>query len=170
MKLADNRKEYHRNYYAKRKEEIAERKKRLYHEDEQVRQQYLDRSKRNRLAKKQERDLLIKEGIIPKRKKRKHTDMYVDINGKQYRGYTVREFAAKINCSISTINKWCYDKVLPKTPFVSGNLKLYTESMIYVVTLALKLKIKRLNADGTSPFYDYIIENWRDLPGFVDKD
>lgn len=161
MEKSVDRSEYQRNYYQSRKEIRSEKRKLKYNEDPEYRAKAIERTKRYRDRKKQERQALIAAGVIPKRKKTEFVRQYIDIDGVKFTAFTIDELAEKVGRSSASIEKWYFSGLIPKTPFIGKRgERLFTDPMIRVVKSAVLLRGRVYVSDNS--FREYVVNGWRE--------
>jgi hypothetical protein len=143
-KSPDEQREYNKKYYEKNRDQLLEKKRKRYCEDEEYRKRInsraVDRQRNTR--------------ITVTRRKRSAKDpriFKVSIDGTlvELKMYTLRQLAVALGKSIKTLRAWEERGIFPKALYrdtcgVSGN-RLYPE---FQFTLILEAYAKALRADG----------------------
>lgn len=171
-KSPEERREYNKKYYAKHRDDLLEKKRKRYREDEEYRRKVnsraVDRHRRHRL--------------VVKRQKKKAEDpmmFQVSIDGSlvELKMYTLRQLSIALGKSMKTIRAWEDRGIMPKALYRSshgpnGN-RLYPE---FQFTLILEAYAMSLNVDGrkrverrisSTSFPERLREIWNKYPAGI---
>lgn len=162
MAEKQSRKEYQQTYYELNKDELSEKKKNRYKNDPEYRESIRKSTKKHRLKAREERERLIAEGKIHKRKPVENKPIYVFCNGEEKRAYRAKKLAENIGKSIHTLNFWSRSGIFPDTPYrTKRGDRLYTGAMIFVVRIAVRKRIDISYKDMS--FYNEIVDGWKEF-------
>jgi len=160
----DGTKWTYKEWYDRNRARIAERRKEKYHSDKKYRAKVLRQNREYRAGKAKERVSKPKPKVrIPK--KRKPVEMVVEIDGVSETVHLVHigTFARIVGRSVPTIHQWERVRLLPRTPFLLGGEnkqeRLYTESMIEVVKVALSTRGPTISSADRA-FRQEILDGW----------
>lgn len=157
-----DRRDYHKDYYREHRDEIAERKKSRYQEDEAYRQERIEAQRAYRERKRKELEKKLK-GKQPERKRGgPRKPKMVRVNGGEEEAFTFGVLAEKVGRSKVTLNYWSRNGIFPETPFrTERGERLYTMPMID--SLADTLSSYGRMSSGDTSFKDEVEEAWREL-------
>jgi len=157
-----DRRDYYKEYYRRNRDEIAEKKKSRYYDDEGYRQRRIAAQREYRERKRRELESKLK-GKKPERKKgQPRGPETVIVNGVEEEAFTTGVLAERVGRSKVTIGYWSRNGVFPATPFFNkrGD-RLYTRRMIEIVADVLS-RYGRMPSGDTS-FRDEVEDAWRDV-------
>ena len=146
-----DRSEYMRAYYLENKEKIVERKRNKCLNDPGYKEELKRRRSEYARRKRQERNQMIKDGIIEKPQRK---SWYVVVIKKvEFKAYTKKVLAKRIGRSSVGVTMWINDGFIPKTPLRIGpRIRVYTDDMIDVVKKVFK-KYGRMTVDQKHKIY-----------------
>lgn len=159
----EDRKSYNKDYYKQHKDEIAERRRRKYEEDEEYRKRRLEAAQKYREKKQRERERKAsrkgKEYVRRRGGPRKPVE--IEIGGEVELGYTISVLAKKSKRSLATIRSWRNKGIFPVTPFqTQRGDTLYTMPMIKILCSVLR-QYARMTSD--SVFREAVENRWADM-------
>jgi hypothetical protein len=125
---AKNRKQYWDNWYSEHKAEIAEKRSRMWHDDQGYRDRENARRRKQRRAKAEKR--------VPRAKAAPWVECMVDAGGRQEKAYTLGYVAQRLGCSEALLRLWRWRGQLPESPYRQGRVHLYTEDMVNAIVVA----------------------------------
>jgi len=148
-----NRSEYQRQYYQDHSETLSADRKRKYREDPAYRDAVLAQVRAYRKTKREERDRLRAEGVIPTPSRGgPRAPLNVVVNGVSTVAYSIGRVAVELGRSAETLKYWTRVGLLPQTPLRSeGGDRLYTEGMMIILRIALAKRSRVSMADRDLP-------------------
>lgn len=127
---------YFKDYYDRKKDELAKKRKDKYDNDPEYREKIRISSIALRTRKKAELSRLRELGLLPKKvhKKRSPRTYFMEINGIMTQVYSIEEVSKKTNRSKVVLRDWIKRGIIPRSPLTTKKgYSLYTESMIDVI-------------------------------------
>jgi len=126
MNSAADSPNYNEAYYRTHKDEIAERRRLKYQEDEEYRQRCIERAKER-----------YKKNRKKIRKANRKQSMVVFPSGEMEKALQMADLCDSIGKRPFTVRGWIRNGSIPESPLKRGRLRYYTKDMIRVVKRAL---------------------------------
>lgn len=123
---------YFEKYYRTHKDQISERRKQKYSEDEEYRQRCIERAKARYQDKRDEI-----------RKKSKKVPYVIWLDGRKEEAFQLSEFSVGIGKAPFTVRKWIRDGMIPDSPIKKNGIRYYTHRMIVTVKKALPKSFRK---------------------------
>jgi hypothetical protein len=153
MNSTDTQPSYNERYYGTHKDNIAERRKKKYEEDEGYRKACIDRAKeyyrQNREA-------------IRGRSRRVPTAIWP--RGREEEVYQISALCEALNRKPLTVRLWIREGKIPDTPLRRNRIRYYTEGMIEAVVEAIPDSFRK----DWKEVHAEVMGGWRKL-GIFDK-
>ena len=159
----EEEREGYKNYYDQNKDEISDRRKARYREDEAYRQERLEASRAYRQKKQTEREKkAARRGVeYVRRRGGPRKPVEVPFSGGVELGYTISTVQKKSRKPMATIRSWRTKGLFPVTPFqTKRGDSLYTMKMIESLCFVL-CSYDRMTAD--SSFRETVEDRWKEL-------
>jgi hypothetical protein len=161
---AQSRRQYQREYYLQRKEELSRDRKEKYRTDPEYREKAKEAARQYRESRRRQVAHLREIGKLPPvtRERGPRKAVQVEVDGEAVPAYTITTLASRLNRSVAVVNYWIRSGLLPKTPFRSARRdRLYTDGMILVVKMAVNKRGVVKGKDKS--FTEEIVNGWAEI-------
>jgi hypothetical protein len=125
---------YFHEYYRTHKEQLSEKRKQRYSEDEEYRRKCIERAKARYSEKREE---------IREKNRRSPFVVWADGRRKPEAALLLSDLAEQIDKAAFTIRWWIREGMIQDTPIRRGGVRIYTQRMIDVVRKALPTTFRK---------------------------
>lgn len=156
--------EYNREYWEKNSDTILTRRRKLYANNEALREYHRKKSREawERKKKRNKEKKVTKQDVYASRPGKVIVVCYPDGRRMRTRAYTMQQFAKRVEISVTTVRNWLRQGVLPEPTFKSkGGHRWFSEEEVQVTIKAIANNRARCEEAGGLP--------WKITPEFIDE-